>query len=195
MNDIVVTIADSAHTPYAEAICQQIATSAQARGTGIASRSITYIEDKMRVGNAVIALTVNSNPQVAGFCYIETWEHHQFVANSGLIVFPEFRGQGLASRIKRRAFNLSRSLFPQAKLFGLTTNLQVMRINSELGYLPVTFSELTRDEIFWRGCSSCVNYNFLQSKNYSGCLCTGMLYDPEYIKARQNKPEPPKDGK
>jgi hypothetical protein len=53
-----------------------------------------------------------------------------------------------------------------------------MRINSGLGYKPVTYSELTDDEAFWKGCQSCVNFEILQSKSRTNCLCTAMLYDP-----------------
>src|SRR5690606_471377 len=114
----------------------------------------------------------------AGFCYIETWSHGDFVANSGLVVNPEFRKVGLAKAIKKRIFELSREKYPKAKIFGLTTGLAVMKINSDLGYEPVTYSELTQDEEFWNGCKSCVNYDILMSKGRKNCLCTAMLWDP-----------------
>ena len=113
-----------------------------------------------------------------GFCYIESWGHDEFVANSGLIVRPQYRGMGVAKRINQAAFELSRKRFPQAKLFGLTTGEAVMRINTQLGYEPVTFAKLTDDEQFWAGCRSCVNYDVLQRTNMTKCLCTGMIYDP-----------------
>lgn len=150
--------------------------SARARGTGIAKRSPAYIETKMEEGKAVIALTREGD--WVGFCYIEAWGHEQFVANSGLIVAPEFRKSGVAKEIKRKIFNLSREKYPHAKIFGLTTGLAVMKINSELGYEPVTYSELTDDEEFWAGCKSCVNYDILMSKERKNCMCTAMLYDP-----------------
>ena len=53
-----------------------------------------------------------------------------------------------------------------------------MKINSDLGYEPVTYSELTDDEEFWAGCKSCVNYDILMSKDRKNCMCTAMLYDP-----------------
>src|SRR3954467_11089348 len=151
--------------------------SAKARGTGIAKRNPEYIENKMLEGKAVIAITADG--RWVGFCYIETWSHGGDVANSGLIVAPEFRKSGVAKRIKQAVFNLSREKYPNAKIFGLTTGLAVMKINSELGYEPVTYSELTQDEAFWAGCKSCVNYDILMSKNRQNCLCTGMLYDPK----------------
>jgi hypothetical protein len=153
-----------------------MAESAKARGTGIAKRTPDYIIQKMREGKAVIALSEQG--EWAGFCYIETWEG-EYVANSGLIVSPKFRKSGLARAIKKRIFDLSRTKYPEAKIFGLTTGLAVMKINSELGYEPVTYSELTQDEAFWAGCKSCVNYDILMSKNRKNCLCTGMLYDPK----------------
>ena len=150
--------------------------SAKARGTGIAKRSPEYLSQKMDEGKAVIALTVDG--KWVGFCYIETWEG-EYVANSGLIVAPEYRKSGVAKAIKKKIFDLSRQKYPEAKIFGLTTGLAVMKINSELGYEPVTYSELTQDEKFWAGCKSCVNYDILMSKERNNCLCTAMLYDPK----------------
>lgn len=154
-----------------------MASSAKARGTGIAKRSPEYIQQKMREGKAVIAF--NEDGIWAGFCYIETWSHGEYVANSGLIVSPNFRKGGLAKAIKKKIFELSRQKFPDSKIFGLTTGLAVMKINSDLGYEPVTYSELTQDEAFWAGCKSCVNYDILMSKERKNCLCTAMLYDPK----------------
>ncbi len=151
--------------------------SAAARGTGIAKRSPEYIEEKIDQGKAVIA-TTDQNMWV-GFCYIETWSHGEYVANSGLIVAPAFRKSGVAKAIKQKIFNLSREKYPEAKIFGLTTGLAVMKINSDLGYEPVTYSELTQDEAFWAGCKSCVNYEILMSKDRNICMCTAMLYDPK----------------
>ena len=166
----------SSHHPYATAICELIETAAKQRGTGIARREPEYIKTKMTNGNAVIAL---DGHQLAGFCYVEIWENKKYVANSGLIVHWDYRGQGLAKKIKAKAFELSKKKYPEAKLFGITTSLPVMKINSDLGYKPVTFSELTQDETFWKGCQSCPNYDILSRNNRSNCLCTGMLYDPK----------------
>ncbi|MFN3405746.1 MAG: GNAT family N-acetyltransferase [Cytophagaceae bacterium] len=177
MAEFKVQIAEEKHKGLAEAICKEMEESAKARGTGIAKRNPDYIRKKIDEGKAVIATTKDG--EFAGFCYIETWSHDKYVVNSGLIVAPQFRKEGLATKIKEKAFELSRKKYPNAKLFGLTTSAAVMKINSELGYRPVTFSELTDDEEFWKGCSSCVNFPILQSKNYKNCLCTGMLYDPE----------------
>lgn len=174
---VEISIATPKHFQFAHEICHLIKTAAAQRGTGIAERHPEYIRQKMREGKAVIAL--GPNDEVAGFCYIETWDHGKYAVNSGLIISPNFRRQGLARRIKRRAFELSKQLYPKAKLFGITTSLAVMKINSDLGYKPVTFSELTDDEEFWQGCQSCPNYDVLQRMNRQMCLCTGMLYDPE----------------
>lgn len=182
-----VMVADSCHSPFAEIICEEMAASAKARGTGIARRTPDYIRCKMEEGKAVIALSAQG--EWAGFCYIETWSHDEYVANSGLIVNPKFRKSGLARSIKQMAFRLSRSRYPNAKIFGLTTGLAVMKINSELGYQPVTYSELTQDDAFWEGCKSCVNYPTLLSKERKNCLCTAMLFDPT-LHPETNKLQP-----
>ena len=175
-NEFVVIPATEEHTKYAIEICDEMAESAKARGTGIARRTPEYVTLKMKEGKAVIAL--HKDGTWAGFCYIETWSHGKFVANSGLIVSPKFRNKGLAKAIKYKVFELSRENFPDSKIFGLTTGLAVMKINSELGYEPVTYSELTQDEEFWKGCQSCVNYEILKSKDRKNCMCTAMLWDP-----------------
>ena len=174
-----VIIASEDHAKFAEVICKEMEESAKARGTGIARRTPEYLVEKMREGKAVIAFAADGN--WAGFCYIEHWGHRsdvEFVSNSGLIVAPQYRKSGLASRIKQKIFELSRSKYPNAKVFGLTTGLAVMKINSDLGYKPVTYSELTDDETFWSSCQSCVNFEILTAKGHKNCLCTAMLYDP-----------------
>lgn len=176
-SDMIITVADMSHARYAEEIVETIFVAAQQRGTGIARRTPEYVIQKMEEGKAIIALTADG--RFAGFCYIETWEHGGYVANSGLIVKPEFRKHNLARKIKRAAFDLSRKKYPDAKIFGITTSAAVMKINSELGYRPVHFSELTTDESFWKGCQSCPNYDILQRTNRAMCLCTGMLFDPK----------------
>ncbi len=173
MSKIDIYVCNQNHAPFAEEIARMYTASAAERGTGIAMRKPNYIIEKMESGNAVIALM---NDQILmGFCYIETFDNKQYVSNSGLIVHPSYRGKGIGKQIKKAVFNLAREKYPEAKIFGITTSLAVMRINSELGYAPVTFSELTKDELFWKGCSSCTNYEILKSKNYKMCLCTGML--------------------
>lgn len=188
-HQICVTVATGDHLQYAVKICKMIEAAARIRGTGIAKRSIDYIKSKIREHKAIIAL-LNSN--VVGFCYIETWDHGKYVANSGLIVKEDFRDMGIGKRIKEAAFKLSRKKFPQAKLFGITTSPAVLKINSDLGYRPVGFLELTRDQEFWDGCKTCRNYDILQRTDKKLCLCTGMLYDPlinesGYVKEYNNE--------
>ncbi|MFL3660188.1 MAG: GNAT family N-acetyltransferase [Polaribacter sp.] len=171
-----IVIANKAHSVYADIICKTIEEAAQVRGTGIAKRKPEYILTKLENGNAVIAL---DGDEFAGFCYIESWGHGKFVANSGLIVRPDYRNIGLAKQIKKVIFKHSRSKFPNAKIFSITTGLAVMKLNSDLGYKPVTFSELTDDPSFWNGCQTCKNYDILTRTERKMCMCTGMLFDPK----------------
>ena len=180
---VSIYFGSSKHAVYAEEICALIEKAAQQRGTGIAKRDPNYIKIKFENQNAVIAL---DGDKLVGFCYIEIWESKKYVANSGLIVHPDYRGLGLAKKIKGKAFELSKKKYPTAKLFGITTSLPVMKINSDLGYKPVTFSELTQDDTFWKGCQSCPNYDILSRNDRKNCLCTGMLYDPQHP---NNKPK------
>ncbi|CAH0998682.1 hypothetical protein LEM8419_00028 [Neolewinella maritima] len=168
-----ILVAQPEHTVYAQAICNLIEESAKARGTGIAKRKPAYVEEKILTGKAVIALA--DDDEIAGFSYIETWDHHRYVANSGLIVNPKYRRHGLARRIKAAVFELSRTKYPTARVFGITTSLPVMKINHDLGYRPVTFSELTQDDAFWAGCKTCPNYDILTRNERKMCLCTAML--------------------
>lgn len=179
-----IVIANESHAKYAEIICDTIEESARIRGTGIARRTPEYILKKMENGNAIIAL---DGDKFAGFCYIEVWSHEKFVANSGLIVHPDYRNMGLAKEIKKAIFKHSRTKYPNSKIFGITTGLAVMKINYELGYQPVTFSELTDDPTFWSGCQTCKNFDILTRTDRKMCLCTGMLYDP--VKKAQQKKE------
>ncbi|HKJ42886.1 MAG TPA: GNAT family N-acetyltransferase [Sunxiuqinia sp.] len=190
IEDIKVVAANVAHLKYVSQINDTIDLASKERGTGIARRSDEYITKKIMEGKAIVAL---DGGDFAGFCYIESWGHNRFVANSGLIVDKSYRGLGLAREIKRKAFELSRERFPDAKIFGLTTGLAVMKINHELGYRPVTFSELTDDEDFWKGCQSCVNYDILQRTGRSKCLCTGMLFDPKWEEKKAEKDKKPEE--
>ena len=183
-----IVIANESHTKYAQIISETITESAKIRGTGIAQRTPEYIVKRLQNGNAIIAL---DGDKFAGFCYIEVWGHQKFVANSGLIVHPDYRNQGLAKKIKQAIFELSRKKFPEAKIFGITTGLAVMKMNYELGYKPVTFSELTDDPDFWKGCQTCKNFDILTRTERKMCLCTGMLYDPAQASTK-NKETPQK---
>lgn len=174
--EIDVMVADATHEVYVDTILDTIEAAAKVRGTGIAKRTHEYVTQKMIEGKAIIALADN---EFAGFCYIESWGNKEYVANSGLIVVEKFRGHGLAKRIKRTAFELSRLRFPKAKVFGLTSGSAVMKINTELGYVPVTFTELTDDESFWKGCQGCINHDVLMRTDRKYCICTAMLFDPK----------------
>lgn len=173
---IEVFVASEEHVKYVDEILDTINRAAKVRGTGIAKRSPEYVKQKMLERKAVIALCEG---EFAGFSYIECWSNKEFVANSGLIVADKYRGLGLATRIKRRIFKLSREMFPDAKIFSLTTGAAVMKMNFELGYRPVTFDQLTDDPSFWKGCESCVNFDILQRNGGHKCLCVGLLYDPK----------------
>ena len=175
-SDFIIQQAGSGHFQYAEEICRMYTESAKQRGTGIATRTPEYVTEKMREEKAIIAL--HHDGRFAGFSYIETWSHGNYVANSGLIVNPEFRMHGLGSQIKKAVFELSKQKYPKAKIFGITTSMAVLKMNSDLGYRPVTFSELSQDDDFWKGCNSCPNVDILTRNNRKMCLCTGMLYDP-----------------
>lgn len=185
--DIHIVVASESHFTYADEICRLMEEAAHQRGTGIAKRKPAYIRSKMAEGKAVVAIDRDHDDHLAGFCYIESWESEKYIANSGLIVHPNYRKLGLGRRIKERIFQLSRTKYPESKIFGITTSMAVMKINSDMGYRPVTFAELTQDEKFWNGCQSCPNYDILTSKDRKGCLCTGMLYDPAEEEKRRRK--------
>ena len=181
-DNIEVVVADESHEKYVDTILETISEAAKVRGTGIAKRTHEYLVKKMREAKAVIAL---DGDKFAGFSYIETWQDKKYVTTSGLIVHPDYRGRGLAKRIKDLTFTLARTRWPHAKIFSLTSGAAVMAMNTQLGYKPVTFADLTQDESFWKGCEGCVNVDILHRTNRRYCICTGMLYDPEeYLPAK-----------
>ena len=181
-NGIDVVVADESHEKYVDTILETISEAAKVRGTGIAKRTHEYLVKKMREAKAVIAL---DGDKFAGFSYIETWQDKKYVTTSGLIVHPDYRGRGLAKRIKDMTFTLARIRWPHAKIFSLTSGAAVMAMNTQLGYKPVTFADLTQDEAFWKGCEGCVNVDILHRTGRKYCICTGMLYDPEeYLPAK-----------
>ena len=182
--EINVMVAEECHTRFAEEICDEIYSSSLERKTGIAKRTPEYICEKIRAGKAVIA--VSEDGRFAGFSYIESWGGKSFVATSALIVAHAFRGMGIAKRIKEQTFLLSRRLFPDAKIFSITTGAAVMKINYEFGFRPVPFTELTDHPEFWKGCEGCRHFDILQSHDYKMCICTGLLYDPkEHLEIHQ----------
>ncbi len=176
MKEIQVVVADESHIKYVDTILTTIADAAKVRGTGIAKRSPEYVATKMREAKAVIAL---EGDRFAGFSYIETWGNKHYVTTSGLIVHPDYRGLGLAKRIKNLTFTLARMRWPHAKIFSLTSGSAVMTMNTQLGYHPVTFNDLTDDEAFWRGCQGCINHDILLRTGRKFCICTAMLFDPD----------------
>ncbi len=192
ISEISVVVANDSHIGYVQTILDTIEAAAKVRGTGIAKRSPEYVELKIREGKAIIA---TCGDEFAGFCYIESWGNKQYVANSGLIVVEKFRQHGLAKRIKLKAFSLARAMFPEAKVFGLTSGAAVMKINTELGYNPVTFAQLTDDESFWRGCQGCINYDVLTRTDRKYCICTAMLFDPAKQKDKKEVKETIKEIK
>ncbi|MFW5944851.1 MAG: GNAT family N-acetyltransferase, partial [Bacteroidota bacterium] len=173
-------------TVYSPQIHQMYKKEAESGDIGLAVRSVSYLNKVISEGKGVLAFYGEA---LAGFCYIEAWEHEQYLANSGLIVVSELRGKGVAKKIKFGAFQLSRKLFPKSKLFGLTTNSAVMKINADLGYVPVTYSQLTQDPLFWRGCESCQNYDILLRTGMNDCLCTAMIFNPEKHTSQYEKKE------
>lgn len=175
--EIEVMVAEPSHEKYVDTILETIVEAAKVRGTGIAKRTHEYLTTKMREAKAVIALS--SSGRFAGFSYIETWGNKTYVTTSGLIVHPDFRGRHLAKRIKDMTFTLARTRWPHAKIFSLTSGAAVMTMNTQLGYQPVTFADLTDDESFWRGCEGCINVDVLKRTGRKYCICTAMLYDPE----------------
>lgn len=176
---ILVRTAGPGDVHYAAQIAAEMEASAKARGTGIARRPAASIISKILQGKAVIALTAKG--AWAGFSYLETWEHERFVSNSGLIVAPRFRERGVAAMIKQQVFRLSRALYPAAKIFSITTGMAVMKLNTRLGFQPVTYDALPHDPTFWEGCASCVNHGILRGKDGKNCLCTALLFDPTGI--------------
>ncbi|MDA6071031.1 GNAT family N-acetyltransferase [Flavobacterium sp. AC] len=176
--DFTIEATNASHVLWIKEISDMTLASALARGTGISGRSAELLEEKIKKGEAIIAFATDG--RWAGFSFISSWDNGQFVSNSGLIVAPEFRHTGLAKKIKRKIFELSRQKYPDARIFSLTTGLAVMKMNHELGFEPATYSELTTDDVFWEGCKSCINCPILMSKERKNCLCTAMVYNPKH---------------
>ena len=183
MANIKVLVADASHEKYVDTILDTIRTAAKKRGTGIAERTHEDVATKMKEGKAILAVDTDTQTELGdkfvGFSYIETWGNKSYVTTSGLIVHPDYLGMGVAKRIKNYTFTLARVRWPHAKIFSLTSGDAVMKMNTQLGYVPVSFNQLTDDDAFWRGCEGCVNHDILQAKNRKFCICTGMLYDPD----------------
>ena len=176
MKDIIVRLATEEDGQFAKIITDEMEASAIIRGSGISKRSPASIIKKIQEGKAVIAVT--SDNKWVGFSYIETWGNGEFVSNSGLIVAPEYRGNGVARLIKEKIFELSKKMYPGSKIFSITTGLGIMKMNASLGFETVTFNEIAHDRKFWQGCKSCINYSILKDKHCKNCMCTAMLFTP-----------------
>ena len=174
--DIIVRQAIDNDKQYANEISRETYISAKERGTGISERSPEFINSKIENGKAIIAVTKQG--EWAGFCYLEIWANGDFISHSGMIVAHQFRHEGVATRLKQLVFDVSRERFPNAKLFSITTGLAIMRMNTALGFEPVTFDEIKVNAGFWEGCKTCVNYGILHGKNFHHCLCTAMVFNP-----------------
>ncbi len=172
---MIFRVATKEDIKYVDTLVGWYRDSAKQRGTGIAERNPEYLKKKMESEDSVIAF--DEHGDLLGFSYIETFEEEKFVVNSGLIVRTDSRSSGAGKKIKHKIFELSRLKYPSAKIFSITTSLPVMKLNTELGYKPVTFSELTTSDDFWNGCKSCSNYAILTANERKMCLCTGLVYD------------------
>lgn len=175
--DLIIRIAVPADVRHVYAILYEMERSAHERGTGIARRSPQSLCKKIYAGHAVIATTQDG--EWVGFSYIQPWQNAAFVSNSGLIVRPEYRGMHVAARIKEMIFELARTMYPDAKIFSITSGAAVLALNHQLGFRPVTYAEITTDEAFWDQCRACVNYPVLKEKNKKICLCTAMIFEPK----------------
>ena len=181
---LIIRLAIEADHQYADSISDMYRESSKQRGTGIAIRQPDYIRQKISEGKAMIAFI---EQKLAGFCYIETFSKGTYVSNSGLIVSTRYRGMGLGRSIKAEIFKMAQEKYPAAKVFGITTSSVVMKINSDLGYVPVSFQQLTDDEEFWKGCNSCPNYDILLRNDKKLCLCTGMLANSKNEQIKKKK--------
>ena len=194
---IKVIVADASHEKYVDLINDTIREAARKRGSGIAERTHEYVAAKMREGKAVLALDPSKQSELgdtfAGFSYIETWGNKAYVTTSGLIVHPDYQGRDISKRIKDHTFTLARVRWPHAKIFSLTSGDAVMKMNTSLGYVPVSFKQLTDDDAFWHGCQGCINHDILEAKNRKFCVCTGMLWDPDKHKGEPTSLEVIKD--
>ncbi len=177
VSKVIVHVANSDDLRYVESICHELLILSHGRNVGVACRSKDYIREKILANHAVIA--ISEVGELVGFSYVESWKGKNFVANSGLFVVKRFRNMGVGHRIKEMVFDLSRKLYPNAKILSVTTGAAVMKMNYDLGFHPVPFTSLTQDPDFWSGCKGCSHYDILKSHNCNMCICTGLLYDPK----------------
>lgn len=174
-----VTVATEAHIIYIKDILAAIYEASQVPGNSIVMRDPDYLALKMREGKAVIALCDDGS--FAGFCYLECWQDEQFLANSGMIVKPEYRGQGLATRIKQEIVRVCHEMFPDAAIFGITKSEAIKKISLRLGFEEVPYTEITTDPKFWKGCDTCRHYDELLANGGRSCHCTALILKPQRI--------------
>jgi GNAT superfamily N-acetyltransferase len=172
--NFTIRIAVESDIRFVQTIVTEIDHAAQDPATGICRRSASLLIRKIEEGLAVIALSPSG--EWAGFCYIQEWDEGRFVSSCALVTAPKYRSTGIAAAIKQKIFELARLRYPNATLFGLTTSAAVMKINTQLGYIPVPYSEITKDTGFWNSCQGCQHYDILERKKRTNCLCTAMLY-------------------
>lgn len=170
--DIIIRIAQQQDACFIPNIIAEIENAAKDPATGICKRTHAFLMQKIAEGLALIAVT--KNEEWVGFCYIQAWENDAFVSSCALVIAPGFRNCGVAKAIKMQILALAKEKYPAARLFGLTTSAAVMKINSQLGYKPVTYSGITKDPLFWDSCQGCKNYDILQRHQRKHCLCTAM---------------------
>lgn len=168
---------------FVSSIVEEIAYWAKFRSTGVTTRTTMYVQQKIEEGLALIALDAKGD--WVGFCYLETWEHEKYVANSGLVVLPEFRNTGLAFQLKQMALQVAARKYPRAKVFSLTTSLSVAKINHELGYKVVSHDQLLEDEYFIKGCGQVLDYPKMVQTHAGDSECFIMVYDPAVMQLKK----------
>lgn len=176
-HNCIVRIATSEDYKYIGVIIEEMTLSAAKRGVHIIPRTPEYIMEKMNAGLAVIAINPE-NDEWVGFCCIEVWAHGKYVANSGLIVSPQYRGIGISRDIKITLFKQCRSKFPAARLFSLSTSPAVQHVNEELGYKVIPHADMLKDKFFLQGCTSWVNYVGLMNDKELSTRYVAMVFDP-----------------
>lgn len=179
--DIVVRVANTSDFKYAETIVQELTISAQQRGVQIAQRTPAYIQQKMRDGLSIIAYHKETQAWI-GFCLLEVWTHQMYVANSGLIIHPSYRGLGIANLLKVKNFELATNQYPQAKIFSLSANPSVIQSNLKLGYTIVPYSILLQDKNFHQGNECWVDYAQLMNSYGKQGEHIAMIYQPVFKK-------------
>lgn len=162
---------------YADNIAHEISISALLRNVAIEPRTGDYIFQKMIDGLAVIAID-NETEEWIGFCALDVWNHQRYVANTGLIVKPKYRGKNVSNLLKNKLFELARIKFPSAKIFSLTNKELIKKINIDLGFQEVEAREILYDPYFNTGMNSWVDFiELLKHSEESGHKA--MVFDPE----------------